>query len=85
MLLKGFENNKIDFENIYNNIKLIAARKLIDISLDEYINRLRIELSNGIFLDDELSIIGKKLKNSLSNEEIETGIELGLKLRKKNM
>ena len=85
MLLKGFENNKIDFENIYNNIKLIAARKLIDISLDEYINRLRIELSNGIFLDDDLFIIGKRLKNSLSNQEIETGIELGLKLRKKNM
>ena len=81
MLLKGFENEKITFENIYNNIKLIAARGFVNISLNEYIDRLKIELMNNTLKDEELIIVGKKLKNTFTSDEIELGIENGLKLR----
>lgn len=83
MLLKGFENNEISFENIINHLKLIAARELISISLDDYINKIRTELTNQE--NNELIITGKNLRRQLTNEEIETGIQLGLKLRKQNM
>lgn len=82
MLLKGFENNEISFENIINHLKLIAARELVSISLDDYINRIRIELANN----EEINsiVIGKKLRQPFSEEEIETGIKMGLTLRNQN-
>lgn len=79
MLVKGFENDAMNTENIMKNIKLIAARKLVSISLDDYIERIRIELSNEMD-DDSLVVIGKKLKCPLTKEEIEEGIKLGLSL-----
>ena len=80
MLDKGFENNEINEENILNSIKLIAARKLISISFDEYINNIIFELSGN---SDKNIIIGKNLKASFTMEEIENGIELGLKNKEK--
>lgn len=80
MLLKGFENSEISFENITNHLKLIAARELVSISLADYINKIRAELTNQG--NNELIITGKNLRQRLTNEEIETGIEMGLKLRK---
>lgn len=84
MLLKGFENYEFNFDNIYKNMKLIAARELISLDFQEYIDRLRIELADNMLRDDELIIIGKKLQNPLTDDEIEIGIEMGLKLRNKS-
>ena len=81
MLLKGYEHNDMSFENIMNSIKLIAARKLIPISLDDYIERIRIELSGQDC--NVMLVLGGKLKQPFTIEEIEDGIEKGLELRKK--
>lgn len=82
MLLKGYENNEISCDNIIKHLKLIAARELVPISLDDYINRIRIELANN----EEINsiVIGKKLRQPFTEEEIETGIEMGLELRNQN-
>ena len=82
MLLKGYENNEISCDNIIKHLKLIAARELVPISLDDYINRIRIELANN----EEINsiVIGKKLRQPFTEEEIETGIEIGLALRNQN-
>lgn len=82
MLLKGYENNEISFDNIIKHLKLIAARELVSISLDDYINRIRIELANKE--ESNLIVIGKKLRQPFTEEEIETGIEMGLALRNQN-
>ena len=81
MLLKGYEDSEISFENIMNSIKLIAARRLISISLEDYIDRIRIELSEEDIPESELVILKSRIKNPFTKEEIETGIELGLSLR----
>lgn len=83
MLEKGFENEKIDFENIMKNIRLIAARNLENMELDEYIYRVREELSGKVTENKEMRIIGKKLRKRLEPDEIEEGIKLGLSLREK--
>ena len=83
MLEKDFEDFEMNYNNILNRIKLIAARKLITVDLDEYIYRMKKELSSNISKDTEKIVIGKKLKQPLSEKEIEKGIELGLELRNK--
>ena len=83
MLLKCYDKFDISYDNILNNIKLIAARDMIDISLDEYIDKLRNELSNNNL--DKYSIVGKRLRCPLTEEEIETGIDIGLKMKKKSI
>lgn len=80
MLLKGYEEEELIQDSIYKNLKLIAARDSISINLEEYIERLRIELTNNISPKD-LIILGKELQNPLTSEEIEKGIEYGLTLR----
>lgn len=82
MLLKGFEDNEINEDNIIKRLVMISARKLITIELNEYIERMKIELKNGIKDGDEKKIIGKNLRCPFSDEEIEEGIKYGLKLRK---
>lgn len=84
MLEKGFEDQDINFENILKNMKLIAARKLIPMELDEYINRIRQELSGKVIDQQEMKIIGKKLRRSMEADEIEDGIKLGLTLREQD-
>ena len=81
MLLKGFENEEINEENIMKKLIMIAARKFIDIELKDYINRMKIELKNGAKENEEKIIIGKNLRCPFSEEEIEEGIKLGLKLK----
>ena len=82
MLLKGFENEEINESNIIKNLIMISARKLITIELDEYINKMKVELRNGIKDQDKKIIIGKNLRCPFSEEEIEEGILYGMKLRK---
>ncbi len=83
MLEKGFENYDINFENILRRMKLIAARKLETMDLDEYINRIRNELSGKVADSQEIRVIGKMLRIPLGLDEIEEGINLGIVLRKK--
>jgi len=83
MLLKGFENGEINEDNIIKNLIMISARKLITIELKNYIEKMKIELRNGLKDNEEKLIIGKNLRCPFSEEEIEEGIKLGMKLREK--
>ena len=83
MLLKGFEKEEINEENILKKLLLISARKLITIELNEYIDKMKIELKNGLKEEDEKIIIGKNLRCPFSEEEIEEGIKFGMNLREK--
>ena len=83
MLEKGFENYDINFENILRRIKLIAARKLETMEFDEYISRIRDELSGKVSEKQEMKVIGKMLRRQLEPSEIEDGIKLGLILRER--
>ena len=81
MLDKGYEED-VSIDNIMNNIKLIAARELINISLDDYINLIREELSGR---NKDNILIGRDLRINMNNDEIEEGISLGLSLRNKKI
>ncbi len=83
MIEKGFEDYNINFENVLKRMKLIAARRLEPIELDEYISRIRQELSGQVTDNQKMRIIGKKLRKPLELDEIENGIQLGLILREK--
>ena len=83
MLLKGFEKEVINEGNILKKLLMISARKLITIELNEYIDRMKIELKNGLKEEDEKIIIGKNLRCPFSEEEIEEGIKFGMNLREK--
>ena len=83
MLLKGFENGEINEDNIIKNLIMISARKLITIELKDYIEKMKIELRNGLKDNEEKFIIGKNLRCPFSEEEIEEGIKFGMKLREK--
>ena len=52
------------------------------IEFDEYLARIRKELS-GEEYDSKHVIVGKEIKDPLSPEEIEKGIQLGIENRKK--
>lgn len=81
MIEKGFENHDINYENILQRIKLIAARELMTMELGDYINLLKLELSEKP--SKSRIILGKKLRRPFDNFEIEYGIKLGLQLREK--
>lgn len=83
MLEKGFEDYDINFDNILKRMKLIAARNLVTMEFDEYIDKLRQELSEKTENLQGRQIIGKKLRKPLDSEEVEAGIKLGLSLREK--
>lgn len=83
MIEKGFEDYDINFENVLKRMKLIAARKLEPMELDEYISRIRQELSGKVTDNREVKVIGKMLKKPLEVDEIEDGIKLGLVLRER--
>ena len=82
MLKKGYENGELNEENIIKNFVFIAARKVIKIEFDEYINRIKKELKNDFGKNDEKIILKKKLRAPFTDEDIEEGIKYGMKLRK---
>ena len=84
MLEKGFENYDLNFENVLKRMKLIAARSLVQIELDEYINIIRQELSRQVIDNQQIKVIGKVLRKPIALDEIEDGIKLGLHLRERN-
>lgn len=88
ILEKGYENEEITYENILKRMKLIAARELIPISLDEYLRRLKEEFSKRTYYRSEEErnksiLINYKSRAPMSLEEIEKGIEIGYELREK--
>ena len=87
MLLKDIEGCEITYENIFKNLKLIAAREMIEMNLDAYIDQLRIELTDNKLKSSELKILGRKLKRPLEVQEFNMGIAIGMELRnqKKNL
>lgn len=83
MIEKGFEDYDINFKNVLKRMKLIAARKLEPMGLDEYISRIRQELSGKVTDNREIRVIGKMLRRPLEADEIEDGIRLGIILRER--
>ncbi|MFH1401246.1 MAG: hypothetical protein ABIH41_07055 [Nanoarchaeota archaeon] len=68
------------------NMRLIAARGLIDVSLDAYLAIVRQEFLIGTNRDDPAVLNGQMRVNTrsalpMTEQEIEDGIELGLRLR----
>ncbi len=89
MLEKGFEDGAITYENILKRLKLIAARELVPMSLNEYVNKLKEEFSKRTYYKteerDKTTIINHKARAAMSLKEIQTGIELGYKLREREL
>ena len=85
MLEKGFEDKKITYENILKRMKLISARELLPMTLDEYVYKIEEEFSKSKTenFKEKLKLINHKGKAYMTVEEIHKGIELGYKLREK--
>lgn len=81
MLEKGFENEFLDIENILKNMKLIAARNLIEMTLEDYISQMRKELLGK---EEENMVLGRNIKCPMNEKEIDEGIRYGLELRSKS-
>ena len=78
---------KDDPDTVLPNMKLIAARGLIEEPLEEYLERLRREFAIGTQRTDP-DVVGGRIKVNhrskvpMTKNQIEDGIELGLDLRK---
>lgn len=88
ILEKGYENEALTHENILKRMKLIAARELEMMNLDEYIKRVRDEFSRSTYYEIEAQrdasiIINRKCRMPMTQEEIDAGIALGMKLRER--
>lgn len=89
ILEKGYEEESLTNENILKRMKLIAARDMASMSLDDYIETLRREFSKRTYYRTEAQrdksiLVNHKSRIPMSQEEIEKGIEIGLKLREKD-
>lgn len=85
---KAFDEIEHTEENALSHMKLIAARKLINIEIKEYINLLRKEFKKRTYYrtieeKDPNIIINLKNRVAMTEQAIEDGITLGLNLRKK--
>lgn len=79
VLEKGYEHEQITYENILKRMKLIAARELIQVSLDEYIEKLKEEFTRRTYYKseeerDKSVLINYKSRAPMSLQEIEKGI-----------
>lgn len=83
ILEKGFENYVLDYENMFDRMKLIAARNMVQMDFKDYLNRLKKELSGNMEKGERNIILGKKIKCPMTDEEIEEGINLGIELKNK--
>lgn len=86
ILEKGFEEDTLTHENILKKMKLIAARDMVSMSLEDYIDTLRSEFSKRTYYKtedqrDKSILVNHKSRVPMTHEEIEKGIEIGLKLR----
>lgn len=86
MLEKGYEDEPLTDENILKRMKLIAARDMVSTSLEEYIQTIRNEFSKRTYYRteetrDKSILVNHKSRIPMTEEEINKGIEIGLKLR----
>ncbi len=84
---KAYDNEPHTEETTLNRMKLIAARKLINIELKDYITMLRSEFSKRTYYRnlterDYSILVNIKNRVPMTKEAIEDGISLGLSLRK---
>lgn len=87
ILEKEYDKEPHTEENILKRMHLIAARKLINIELKDYIDLLRKELSKRTYYRtlqerDNSILVNIKNRVPMSTEAIEDGIKLGLSLKK---
>ncbi len=86
ILEKEWSFNNKSIENTLKYMKLIAARQMINISFQSYIDKLKIEFKLNTYYrnseDRDTSVlINHKSRVEMTDSEIEKGIKLGLKLR----
>lgn len=64
ILEKGFENNKNNASKLFEEMKVIAARKLVNISLDDYIDLIydRLEMFDSKNIDKGIDLGYSKIK-----------------------
>lgn len=80
MLPKGYEGEEITIDSIYDKLYLIAARKKVKCSLDDYIEIIRNEFSRATINEDSSKLVMNiRGRVAMNKEQIEKGIELGLK------
>lgn len=89
MLEKGYEDEPLTDENILKRMKLIAARDMVSMNLEEYIQTIRNEFSKRTYYRteetrDKSILVNHKSRIPMTEEEINKGIEIGLKLREKD-
>lgn len=78
MLPKGWEKEIPTIENTFNNLYLIAARKRVNCSFDEYIATIINEFTRKTIDDDENRlIINKRGRVPMNINDILNGIRLG--------
>ena len=88
ILEKGYEDEPLTEENILKRMKLIAARELSPMSFDEYLQCIRNEFSRRTYYRteeerDKSVLINRKCRIPMTQEEIETGIAVGMQLRER--
>ena len=81
MLPKNWEKTNPTFDNVIDNLYLIAAREKINCSLEQYLEIIRAEFSRKTIHEnqDEL-LINHRGRVPMKIEDIELGIEMGLVL-----
>lgn len=87
ILDKAWDKSDMSVEATLENMRLIAAREMIPMSLSEYEQQLLIEFSERTYYSrienrDPSVLINHKNRVPMSFEEIGDGIELGRQLRK---
>lgn len=79
MLPKGWEKTPPTFENVLDNLYLIAAREKIDCTVDEYLEIIRAEFSRRTIGENQNKLlINHRGRVPMKIEDIELGIEMGL-------
>ncbi|MDE5830828.1 MAG: hypothetical protein K2H53_04095, partial [Clostridia bacterium] len=79
----------ITYENVLKRMKLIAARELVSMELDEYIDTIKREFTKRTYYseedkEDKSMIINHRSWLPMEREEIEDGIKLGIELRERD-
>lgn len=90
MLEKGYEDEPLTHENILKRMKLIAARDMVSMNFEDYIKTLRNEFSKRTYYRiendrDKSILVNHKCRVPMTEEEIAEGIQLGIKLREKDV
>lgn len=90
ILDKKWQKKEQTIKSTLQNMKLIAARELINVSLNQYIELIRKEFMLRTYYEnisdrDKSILINHKSRLPIQKEEVEKGIQLGLKLRKNSI